>query len=102
MRVRKESDRALAFGEHLLSRQLGDLYFLREMDIHEAWTVFRDFADKEWSFTDCYLQSGDGEARLESRLRVRSAFSPIRHRTSRAIITCAGNAFPIERLLLSL
>ena len=53
MRVRKESDRALAFGEHLLSRQLGDLYFLREMDIHEAWTVFRDFADKEWSFTDC-------------------------------------------------
>ena len=53
LRVRKESDRALALGEQLFSQQLAELYLLQEADLHEAWRVFRDFADKEWSFTDC-------------------------------------------------
>ena len=53
LRVRKQSDRALALGEQLFSQQLAELYLLQEVDLHEAWRVFRDFADKEWSFTDC-------------------------------------------------
>ncbi len=53
LRVRNESARALILGEQLFSRQLGELYFLKEADVNEAWKVFRDFADKEWSFTDC-------------------------------------------------
>jgi uncharacterized protein len=53
LRVRHESERALAFGQQLFSGQLGDLYLLQEADLHEAWRVFRDFADKQWSFTDC-------------------------------------------------
>ena len=53
LRVRKESERALALGEQLFGRQLGELYLLQEVDLHEAWRVFRDFTDKEWSFTDC-------------------------------------------------
>jgi predicted nucleic acid-binding protein len=53
LRVRKESDRALALGEQLFNRQLAELYLLQATDLHEAWQVFRDFADKEWSFTDC-------------------------------------------------
>jgi hypothetical protein len=40
LRVRTESARALAFGEQLLSQQLGELYFLQEADLHDAWQVF--------------------------------------------------------------
>jgi predicted nucleic acid-binding protein len=53
LRARKESARALALGEELFSRQLAELYVLQETDLHRAWKVFRDFDDKEWSFTDC-------------------------------------------------
>lgn len=53
LRVRKEADRALAFGETLISQQLAELYLVHEPDVHSAWSVFRDFTDKEWSFTDC-------------------------------------------------
>src|SRR3977135_2317416 len=53
LRIRKELARALAFGNQLFSQQLAELYFLQEADLHEAWRVFRDFEDKEWSFTDC-------------------------------------------------
>jgi len=53
LRVRKESDRALAIGDKLISQQLAELYLVQESDVHKAWRVFRDFADKEWSFTDC-------------------------------------------------
>jgi uncharacterized protein len=53
LRVRKELDRALALGEQLFGRQLGELYLIQEADLHGAWRVFRDFADKDWSFTDC-------------------------------------------------
>ncbi|HEX9987631.1 MAG TPA: hypothetical protein VGE45_04035, partial [Chloroflexia bacterium] len=28
-------------------------YYLIEEDILTAWQVFRTYADKEWSFTDC-------------------------------------------------
>jgi uncharacterized protein len=53
LRVRKESERAFTLGEKLLDGQLGELYFLQETDLRNAWNVFRNFADKEWSFTDC-------------------------------------------------
>lgn len=53
LRVRKETDRAMCLGDQLFRRQLAELYLLQEADLHEAWKVFHDFADKEWSFTDC-------------------------------------------------
>jgi predicted nucleic acid-binding protein len=53
LRVRHELERALAFGQQLFGGQLGELYLVQEADLHEAWRVFRDFADKQWSFTDC-------------------------------------------------
>jgi uncharacterized protein len=53
LRVRKESVRALALGEQLFTQQLAELYLLQAADLHEAWRVFRAFADKQWSFTDC-------------------------------------------------
>ncbi len=53
LRGRKESSRAVALGEQLLSHQMGELHFLQEIEVRQAWKIFRDFADKEWSFTDC-------------------------------------------------
>src|SRR5260370_987978 len=53
LRVRKETARAAALGNELFGGHLTTLYFLTEADIRSAWDIFRSFADKEWSFTDC-------------------------------------------------
>lgn len=53
LRVRKEMARAAVLGEQLFDGQLADVYFLTESDIRAAWEIIRDYADKEWSFTDC-------------------------------------------------
>ncbi len=53
LRVRKEPARALMLGDQLFAQRLADLCFLQESDVREAWEVFRKFADKDWSFTDC-------------------------------------------------
>ena len=41
------------FGAHLFGGNLAVVHYLTEDEIREAWTVFRGFSDKEWSFTDC-------------------------------------------------
>ncbi len=53
LRARKESARANILGQEFFSGRLADLYFLTEPDIRNAWQVFHQFADKDWSFTDC-------------------------------------------------
>ncbi|QJB29454.1 twitching motility protein PilT [Limnospira fusiformis SAG 85.79] len=40
-------------GKAFFSGQLGTLYFLSEADIQLTSQIFRQFSDKEWSFTDC-------------------------------------------------
>jgi predicted nucleic acid-binding protein len=53
LRARRESERALLVGEALLSGAAARLEWVTPDDIRAAWTVYRDFGDKEWSFTDC-------------------------------------------------
>ena len=53
LRARNETPRAVALGDQLLSNVWANLYFVSEAEIREAHQVFRTFADKEWSFTDC-------------------------------------------------
>jgi predicted nucleic acid-binding protein len=53
LRARGQAPRAIQLGEHLFGGKLASLYYLSPSDIMEAWQVFRQFADKEWSFTDC-------------------------------------------------
>ena len=53
LRARGESDRALELGADLFSGRWVDVHYLTREDVQEAWQVFRRFADKEWSFTDC-------------------------------------------------
>jgi hypothetical protein len=45
--------RAVPAGEQLLSGNLTSIEFVQETDFHQAWDIFRNFKDKNWSFTDC-------------------------------------------------
>ncbi len=53
LRVRKESKRAMVIGDLFFEQKIADLYFLQAPDLRQAWDVFSNFDDKEWSFTDC-------------------------------------------------
>lgn len=53
LRARGERRRALELGEEFFSGRLAEIYWLSETDLHTAWQIFRDFDDKNWSFTDC-------------------------------------------------
>lgn len=53
LRSRGEASRASYLGEAFFSGTLADLYFLTEEDIRQTWEIFRQFSDKDWSFTDC-------------------------------------------------
>lgn len=53
LRARAQDLRAVQLGELLFSGKLAQLRYLTEDDIQRAWHVFRQYTDKEWSFTDC-------------------------------------------------
>ncbi|QSJ17642.1 type II toxin-antitoxin system VapC family toxin [Nostoc sp. UHCC 0702] len=53
LRSRGESLRAISLGEAFFSGVLTTIYYLTEEDIRETWQIFRQFSDKNWSFTDC-------------------------------------------------
>lgn len=53
LRSRQQNEVAQALGQRFFSGSLATIYYLTKEDIQEAWQVFRQYADKEWSFTDC-------------------------------------------------
>ena len=53
LRHRGERRRALILGEEFFRGRLAHVYYLTENDIRNAWLIFQQYADKEWSFTDC-------------------------------------------------
>jgi hypothetical protein len=53
LRSRGEVQRAIRLGEAFFSSTLTTIHYLNEEDIQQSWQVFRQFSDKEWSFTDC-------------------------------------------------
>lgn len=53
LRSKRKPARALALGEQFFSSQGVQVVFLSPADIREAWNVFKRYADKKWSFTDC-------------------------------------------------
>jgi predicted nucleic acid-binding protein len=57
LRARGERQRALLLGERFFSGRLAEIYYLTEEDVQQAWEVFSDYADKDWSFTDCASKS---------------------------------------------
>lgn len=53
LRTRGEAFRAISLGEAFFSGVLATIYYLSEEDIQQSWQIFRQFSDKNWSFTDC-------------------------------------------------
>lgn len=53
LRARGERQRALTLGERFFAGDVAEIYQLTTEDVQRAWEVFRTYADKDWSFTDC-------------------------------------------------
>ncbi|MBN3892738.1 MAG: type II toxin-antitoxin system VapC family toxin [Nostoc sp. JL31] len=53
LRTRGETLRAISLGEAFFSDNLTTIYYLTEENIRQTWQIFRQFSDKNWSFTDC-------------------------------------------------
>jgi len=53
LRVRGQKRRALLLADAILAGNLGTIHFVTQAGFQEALVVFRRYADKEWSFTDC-------------------------------------------------
>lgn len=54
LRARGEQKRALMLGEQFFDGALTQVvYRLSREDLEQAWKVFRNYKDKDWSFTDC-------------------------------------------------
>lgn len=53
LRAHDQKCKAIEFGQLIFVGRLGRVHYLTRSEIAAAWEVFRTFADKEWSFTDC-------------------------------------------------
>lgn len=53
MRSRDEGEIAIDFGNEIFRELAAKIHFMTRSQIDSAWAVFRDFDDKDWSFTDC-------------------------------------------------
>jgi uncharacterized protein len=53
LRSRGEMQRSLDLGAAFFSGALATLHYLTPNDIQQTWSVFRQYSDKNWSFTDC-------------------------------------------------
>src|SRR4051794_12971873 len=53
LRARGERRFSIQRGDRLWNRRGVQVHFLTEEELQASWNVFRHFADKDWSFTDC-------------------------------------------------
>jgi len=73
LRARRLRQRAIEAGVLFFTTEVAEVRFLTSADIAAAWDVFRGYADKRWSFTDC-----TSKVVLES-LGITTAFSFDQH-----------------------
>jgi uncharacterized protein len=73
LRIRREAQRAISLGEAFFSSGLATIYYLTEEDVGKTWQTFNQFADKNWSFTDCASKV------VLEKLNTSQAFSFDRH-----------------------
>ena len=69
LKARGQSMRAMFLGEQFFRGTLSTVYYLTEADILQSWQIFRQFSDKDWSFTDCSSKV------LIDKLRLPQAFA---------------------------
>jgi predicted nucleic acid-binding protein len=53
LRARGENQRAIAFGNRVIESSWVKIVRVEDGDFSAAWTMFRTYHDKGWSFTDC-------------------------------------------------
>ena len=53
LKLRESYAVAVAVGNTLLDRSITKIERISEGDFARAWTIFEQYKDKEWSFTDC-------------------------------------------------
>lgn len=53
LKARGELARAVALGDRFFDGVLAELHYVTPDEIESAWQIFREFSDKQWSFTDC-------------------------------------------------
>jgi hypothetical protein len=53
LRARGENRRALTFGRRVIEGGWARIVRIEDQDFTAAWSMFRTFHDKDWSFTDC-------------------------------------------------
>lgn len=53
LKARGHHRRAHSLGDEFFKGQLVEIHFLTQAEIISSWQVFRQFSDKDWSFTDC-------------------------------------------------
>lgn len=53
MSVRGNRAAAIRIGHLLWAGRLAEIHWLGQQDVLEAWRIFSEFDDKQWSFTDC-------------------------------------------------
>jgi predicted nucleic acid-binding protein len=53
LRARGQRQRAREAGVSFFAGELAEVHYVTPAEVVAAWEVFRDYADKDWSFTDC-------------------------------------------------
>jgi predicted nucleic acid-binding protein len=69
MRMRREAHRARHLGQQLLEGRIATIEWVLQVDVFQAWRVYQDFEDKNWSFTDCVSRV------VMERLGIQTAFA---------------------------
>jgi predicted nucleic acid-binding protein len=69
LRARNEDQRAIAFGNRVIEGNWVNIVRIEDADFADAWTIFRTYSDKGWSFTDCTSRV------LMERLGITKAFA---------------------------
>ena len=69
LRSRNENRRAIAFGRRVIDGKWARIVRIDDPDFSKAWTIFRAYHDKAWSFTDCTSRV------VMERLRIKRAFA---------------------------
>lgn len=73
LRTRRKHARALSFGQVVFESRGIEVERIAAEDLQRAWTIFRSFQDKGWSFTDCTSFA------VMERLGIKQAFAFDRH-----------------------
>ena len=65
LKARGQTLRAMVMGEQCFRGTLATVYYLTAADILVSSQIFRQFSDKEWSFTDCISKALIGKLHMQ-------------------------------------